>query len=94
MESKMKKIVALLTVLGISLATISPASAWYRGGYGYYGGWGPGAAIGAGIAGAIVGGAIVAGSRPYYNGYYGGYPAYGYYAPNYYYNPGYYYYGW
>lgn len=48
MESKMKKIVALLTVLGISLATISPASAWYRGGYGYYGGWGPGAAIGAG----------------------------------------------
>ena len=54
MESNMKKIVALLTVLGISLATISPASAWYRGGWGgYYGGWGPGAAIGAGIAGAL-----------------------------------------
>jgi hypothetical protein len=98
MEFKMRnKVIALLTVLGISLAAISPASAWYRGGWGgYYGGWGPGAAIGAGIAGAIVGGAIVAGSRPYYGGYYGGYyPAYGYYAapaPTYYYPQTYY--GW
>lgn len=83
----MKKIVALLTVLGISLAAISPASAWYRGGY--YGGWGPGAAIGAGIAGAIVGGAIVAGSRPYY-GYYA--PAPRYYYPGYYPGPVYNYY--
>lgn len=54
---------------------------WRRRGYGYgYGyrrGWGPGAGVGIGLAaGALIGGAIAAGSSPYYGpGYYGG-PAY------------------
>ena len=55
----------------------------YGGGYGYRGygyrrGWGPGAGVGIGLAaGALLGGAIAAGSNPYYYGpgYYGG-PAY------------------
>jgi hypothetical protein len=46
-------------------------------GYGYRRGWGPGAGVGIGLAaGALIGGAIAAGSSPYYGpGYYGG-PAY------------------
>lgn len=46
-------------------------------GYGYRRGWGPGAGVGIGLAaGALIGGAIAAGSAPYYGpGYYGG-PAY------------------
>lgn len=50
----------------------------YGGGYGYRRGWGPGAGVGIGLAaGALIGGAIAAGSNPYYYGpgYYGG-PAY------------------
>ena len=74
-----KKILALLTVIGLTVATVSPASAWYRGGwgggyYGGYGGWGYGGygaalGIGAGAAllGGIIGGAIAGGG-----GYYGG----------------------
>jgi hypothetical protein len=50
-----------------------------RGGYGYRRGWGGGGAgLGIGLAaGALIGGAIAAGSSPYYYGpgYYGG-PAY------------------
>ena len=45
----MKKIITLFAILGISLATIVPANAWYRrpyyGGYYGYGGWGPGTTI-------------------------------------------------
>jgi hypothetical protein len=51
---------------------------WRRHGYGYRRGWGPGAGVGIGLAaGALIGGAIAAGSNPYYYGpgYYGG-PAY------------------
>lgn len=47
-------------------------------GYGYRRGWGPAAGVGIGLAaGALIGGAIAAGSNPYYYGpgYYGG-PAY------------------
>ena len=59
----MKKIITLLTVIGISLAVISPANAWYRGGWGgYYGGYGygwGGAAAGLAI-GALAGAAIAA----------------------------------
>ena len=68
-----KKVIALLTILGISTATIAPANAWYGG---YYGGWGYGG--GAAIAGLAVGalaGAAIAGGG-YYGGYgwgYGGY---------------------
>ena len=37
----MKKIITLLTAIGLMLAVASPANAWWRGGYGgYYGGWG------------------------------------------------------
>jgi hypothetical protein len=44
------------------------------GGYGYRRGWGPGAGVGVGLAaGALIGGAIAAGSNPYYYG-----PGYGY----------------
>lgn len=73
----MKKVLALLMVFGITIATISPANAWYRGGY--YGGWGYGGGYGAalgiglglGVLGAIAGG-----------GYgYGGYGGYGPYVP-------------
>lgn len=81
----MKKLVAALVVLGVLFST--PASAWYRGGYGYYGGYRPyyggygwggyGAALGIGagaaLLGGVIGGAIA--SQPYYGGsgyYYGG----------------------
>lgn len=96
-----KKIAALLVALGISVAAISPANAWYRyGGYygGYYGG-GYGAALGvaagAALLGGVIGGAIAA--QPYGYGYgYAPYyavpavPVYRYNAPVYYYD----YYGW
>jgi hypothetical protein len=79
-----KKVIALLTILGISTATIAPADAWYGG---YYGGWGYGG--GAAIAGLAVGalaGAAIAGG-----GYYGGYGGWGYggYRSIPYYNGGY-----
>jgi hypothetical protein len=63
--------VAIAATLGLTaLATSSPASAWWRGGWGW---WGPGPFV----AGAVVGGALAA--APYYNGYYpyGPYPYYG-----------------
>jgi hypothetical protein len=72
-----KKIVALVAALGISLAAITPASAWYGGwgGYGYgWGGYGAGLGImaGAGLLGGIIGGAIANGGG-YGYGYGGGY---------------------
>jgi hypothetical protein len=77
--------IALIAVLGLSLASATPANAqfWgvpYYGGY--YGGWGYGgygygaAALGAGLAVGAIAGAIAASNQPYYGGYYGG----GYYA--------------
>lgn len=60
---------------------------WRRRGYGYgyrRGGWGPGAGVGIGLAaGALIGGAIAAGSSPYYGPGYG----YGYGGPTYYREP-------
>ena len=86
-----KQIIALVTVLGISLAAMTPAKAWY-GGWGY-GGWGYGG--GAAIAGMAVGG-LLAGAMmaqtysypyaygaPVYGAYYGGPSYYGGYAPVY-----------
>jgi hypothetical protein len=53
-------------------------------GYGYRRGWGPGAGVGIGLAaGALIGGAIAAGSSPYYGPGYG----YGYGGPTYYREP-------
>lgn len=80
----MKKLsIALITVLGISLAAMSPAKAqfWgvpYYGGwggwYGGYGGYGYGAAaLGAGLAVGAIAGAIAASNQPYYDPYYGPY---------------------
>jgi hypothetical protein len=80
--------VAALTLGGAAAATATPASAqsWRGGGYdhGYrggwrHGGWGPGAAVGAGILGLAVGAAIADQPRAYAPA-----PAYGYgygYAP-------------
>ncbi len=52
-------------------------------GYGYRRGWGPGAGVGIGLAaGALIGGAIAAGSSPYYGPGYG--YGYGYGGPAYY----------
>jgi hypothetical protein len=73
----------------------APIAYGYRG-YGYYPRYyrrGYGGAVAAGIAGAVIGGAIAATATPSY-GYYGapayyGYPAYGYAYPAY----GYRYYG-
>lgn len=81
----MKKVLTLLTVIGITFATIAPANAWYRGGYGgYYGGWGYGgygAGLGIGLGAALLGGVIggaIAGGGYGYGGYgYGGYAPYG-----------------
>lgn len=62
------------------------------GGYGYRRGWGPGVGVGVGLAaGALIGGAIAAGSNPYYGPGYGygygpGY-GYGYGGPTYYREP-------
>jgi hypothetical protein len=55
----------------------------FRGGIGYRGGWGyrgGGWGVGAGIAGGLVLGGIIASQSPYYSGYYG---SYGYPAPYY-----------
>lgn len=77
-----KSLIALVAVLGISLAAASPAKAQFWGGYypGFYGGWGYGGygayygMMGAGLAvGALAGAAIAASNQPYYGGYYGGY---------------------
>ena len=72
----MKKVVTLFTVVFITLATIAPANAWYRGGWGggyYGGGWGynPGAAWGVAAGAALLGGALAAGaySQQRYYGY-------------------------
>ena len=84
----MKKLAAgaltALTVAGGTVATATPAAAqpWRGGGY-HHGGWGPGAAIGAGLVGLAVGAAIA--DHPHYGYGYG--PHYGY-GP--YYGPGYY----
>ena len=83
----MKKIVtaavAALTLGGAAAATATPAAAqgWHGGYYhGGYRGWGPGAAVGAGLLGLAVGTAIA--ERPYAPAYYGPRPVYGYgYAP-------------
>jgi len=79
----MKKVLTAIVIaatLGLTaLATSSPASAWWRGGWGWRGCcWGPGPFV----AGAVVGaGAAAWAYRPYYYGYYpyGPYP-YGYYG--------------
>jgi len=74
--------IALIAVIGISLASLTPAKAQFWGGYypGFYGGWGYGGygyglgMMGAGLAvGAIAGAAIAASNQPYYGGYYGDY---------------------
>jgi hypothetical protein len=72
----MKKIIttalAALTVAGAAAATATPAAAapWGHGGYyhgGGYRGWGPGAAVGAGLLGFAVGAAIA--DQPHGYGY-------------------------
>ena len=92
----MKKIVtgalAALSLAGAAVGTATPAAAqpWhgggYHGGYGGYRGWGPGAAVGAGLVGLAVGESLA----PHY-GYGYGAPYYGpgYYAPAYGYGYGY-----
>lgn len=79
--------IALIAVIGISLASLTPAKAQFwgpmYGGYypGFYGGWGYGgygygaAALGAGLAVGAIAGAIAASNQPYYGGYYDGYAA-------------------
>lgn len=64
---------AVLTLAATTLVSTNPASAWWcrwgRCGYGwgYYGGWGPGAVAAGVLAGAAVGAAVgAAASRPYY----------------------------
>ena len=83
----MKKLVAgaltALTLAGGSVAIATPAAAesWHGGYYRHGGGWGPGAAVGAGLLGFAVGAAIADhphygyGYRPYYGAGYG--PDYG-----------------
>ena len=75
----MKKILAMFTVVALTLAVASPANAWYRGGWGggYYGGWGMyGGGMGSALIGGLIGGAL--GSTGWGTGYrtYGYYPAY------------------
>ena len=71
---------AALTLAGGALAYASPAAAQPWRGY-HHGGWGPGAAVGAGLLGLAVGAAIVDHPRPYgYGPYYA--PAYD--GPGYY----------
>ena len=60
----------------LSLAAATPSSAQWRGH------WGPGAAIGAGIAGFAIGAAAAAATAPYYGAPYG-------YGDYYDYSPGY-----
>ncbi len=61
---------ALAGILAVTAASVSDASAQWRGHRGHHhGGWGPGIGIGAGIAaGALIGSAVAA--RPYYGGGY------------------------
>lgn len=78
-----KKILALVTALGIITAAVSPANAWYGG---YYGGWGGygwggygaglGIMAGSALLGGIIGGAIANQGYGYGGGYGYGYPAY------------------
>ena len=79
MESNMTKYrtagLALAGILAISAASVTDASAQWRGHRGHHG-WGPGVAAGL-AAGAFVGAAVA--SRPYYGGYGGGYYGGGYY---------------
>lgn len=72
---------ALAGILAVTAASVTDASAQWRG-HRHGGGWGPGIGIGAGIAaGALIGSAVAA--RPY--GYYdGGYYGSGYYSDGYY----------
>ena len=65
---------AALTLAGGAAATATPAAAqpWRGGGY-HHSGWGPGAAIGAGLVGLAVGAAIA--DHPHYAYGYG--PDYG-----------------
>jgi len=75
-----KQIIGIVAALGISLASVAPANAWY-GGWGYggwggygYGGWGYGggygaAMLGAGLVGGIIGGALAAPAYGYGYGY-------------------------
>lgn len=78
----MKKLIVLLTTIGIMVASAAPANAWYRGGYGgYYGGWGYGgygAALGVGLGLGVLG--AIAGGGYGYGGYGGYYPYGGYYS--------------
>lgn len=74
----MKKLIAgalaALTVAGGAIATASPAAAasWHGGYYHRGGGWGAGAAVGAGLLGLAVGAAIADHPRYAYGpGYYG-----------------------
>lgn len=77
----MKKLMAILTAIGIMIVSVAPANAWYRGGYyggyGYGGGYGAalGIGLGLGVLGAIAGGGYGYGGYGYYGGYYpyGGY---------------------
>ncbi len=74
---------AALTLGGAALATATPAAAYgWHGGY-RGGGWGPGAAIGAGLAGLFVGAAIA--DHPHYGYGYGYGNGYGYGYPGAYY---------
>ncbi len=63
----------IAATLGATLLASTPASAWYRYGYGGWG-WG-GPAIAAGVLGGLAVGAVAAGAAGAYPGYYG-YPAY------------------
>ncbi len=75
---------AALTLASGTLAAGSPASAQPWRGY-HHGGWGPGAAVGAGLLGFAVGTAIADHPRPYgYGPYYRPYYAPGYYGAGYY----------
>jgi hypothetical protein len=77
--------VAALTI-ATSLAAVTPAQAWYRGGWGggwgyrggyYGGGWGyPRYGYGAGLAGAAIGGAVVGAAIANSNRCYQHYPRY------------------
>ncbi len=84
MVSARKFITAVVAALTIatSLAAVTPAQAWYRGGWGYRGGyygggWGyPRYGYGAGLAGAAIGGAVVGAAIANSNRCYQHYPRY------------------
>ena len=85
-EIVMKKVLtgalAALTLAGVA-ATPAAAQPFrgYHSGWGGYRGWGPGAAVGAGLVGLAVGATLAADHPSYGYGY--GYPA-PYYGPGYY----------